>query len=364
MSNELQTANTSTLQSAEDYSKTKAIVDTVKKAVFPGAADAELMLFFHKCQTVGVHPLAGMIHPLKFRQQDGTFKVSFIVSIDLLRSRSDKPEYDGVDEPEYEGKMVITYDGQDIEVPEQAKVKVYRKDRSRPFVGIARWTEFYPGDKKGHQWRQKPYLMLAKCAEAQARRQAFPQELDKLYTAEELEKTTSIMANIEPPKSTKPAVKPEDITGEFPEKPTEEQRTSGKLISEKQAGLLFGSCKKSNVDPKNVAYYCQKPNLYWLTWDNKDKKNFNAILKTVQEQPKFFDKYKPVEKPAEPATPSVMGAEEFRKEVESHFGFGYTEADFIEDLSIMGIEGGIDAVPAEKQPEVLAMLAKQEQAGA
>lgn len=163
--------------------------------------------------------------------------------------------------------------------------------------------------------------------------------------------------------STKPNVKPEDITAEFPDKPTEEQRSSGKLISEKQAGLLFGSCKKNNVDPKAVAYYCQKPSIYWLTWDNKDKKNFNAILKTVQEQPRFFDKYKPVEKPAEPATPSVMGAEEFRKEVESHFGFGYTEADFIEDLSIMGIEGGIDAVPAEKQPEVLAMLAKQEQAG-
>ena len=168
MSNELQTQNAK-LQTAEDYSKQQMVVDTVKKSVFPTATDAELMLFFHKCQTVGVHPLDGLIHPLKFNSPEGP-KVSFIVSIDLLRSRSDRPEYDGMDAPEYTGQMIINFNGEDIEVPEMATVKIYRKDRSRPFVGTARWKEFYPGDKKGHQWRNKPYLMLAKCAEAQARR--------------------------------------------------------------------------------------------------------------------------------------------------------------------------------------------------
>lgn len=147
-----------------DYSKQKAIVDTVRKAIFPGATDPELMLYFHKCNTANVHPLSQLIHPMKFNTPDGA-KVAFIVSIDLLRSRSqDTNEYDGIDEPEYEGTILQPTEKEgDIEVPEKCTVRVYRKNISRPFTGIARWKEFYPGEKKGHQWRQKPYLMLAKC---------------------------------------------------------------------------------------------------------------------------------------------------------------------------------------------------------
>ena len=376
MSNELQTQNAK-LQTAEDYSKQQMVVDTVKKSVFPTATDAELMLFFHKCQTVGVHPLDGLIHPLKFNSPEGP-KVSFIVSIDLLRSRSDRPEYDGMDAPEYTGQMIINFNGEDIEVPEMATVKIYRKDRSRPFVGTARWKEFYPGDKKGHQWRNKPYLMLAKCAEAQARRQAFPQELDKLYTAEELEKTTEMMANITTRTGSKPDVSADDISGDFSNqntavgKPTEEQIQALKLISSKQVGFFLGLCKKNNVDPAAVCAYCGIASLDYLTWDNKNPKNSKRIQETIEKKPEFFQKYKPVQKPApkreqvQPTeeTPAVMDQEQFEVEINSFIGIGYTESDLNEDLSMMGIEGGIKNVPVERQQEVLDMLKSREQAGA
>lgn len=73
---------------------------------------------------------------------------------------------------------------------------------------------------------------------------------------------------------------------------------------------------------------------------------------------------KPAQSKSVQSSPEVMGAEEFKAEVSSYFRIGYTESDFNEDLSMKGIEGGVDAVPVERQAEVLAMLAKQEQAGA
>jgi phage recombination protein Bet len=192
----------------------KAVINTVKQTIFPTATDSELMLYFHKCTTLGVHPLSGMIHPMKFNSSEGP-KVTFIVSIDLLRSRSTETgQYDGIDPPEYEGtyEQELPDNKGSITVPQTCTIKVYRKDVSRPFVGIARWAEFYPGDKKGHQWRQKPYLMLAKCAEAQARRLAFPAELNKLYTDEEMQATTEALAGVkEVSASTKPNVAPEQI---------------------------------------------------------------------------------------------------------------------------------------------------------
>lgn len=291
------------LQKVTDYSKEKAIVETVRKAVFPNATDEELMLFFHKCNTAHVHPLSQLIYPSKYSMPDGSKKVVFITSIDLLRSRSEETnEYDGIDEPEYIGTIIQKTEEGDIEVPEICKVRVYRKNIKRPFTGIARWKEFYPGEKRGHQWRQKSYLMLAKCAEGQARRLAFPQELDNLYTAEEMDATTAMLAGIST--STKPRVNPNDIK-EIPSNtttesdfqnynhPTEEQIKAGKLISEKQGWYLIKECKKYGVSDKAISNFDKVENVFWLTWDKNNKNNINAILKTVKEKPNFFVKYDP-----------------------------------------------------------------------
>jgi phage recombination protein Bet len=196
--------------------KQQALIDTVRKTVFPDGTDAELALFFHKCNVIGVNPLDQLIHPTKFRQPDGTSKVTFITSINLLRSKSNEGGlYDGMDEPEYGDEIEHTHTDDNgtntIQVPEWALVRIYRKDIGRPFIGKARWKEYYPGAKKGHQWRQRPYHMLAKCAEALARRLAFPDKLNQLYSEEEMMSATEQLAGIEAPKSTKPAVSPDQV---------------------------------------------------------------------------------------------------------------------------------------------------------
>lgn len=208
--------------------KQRALMQTVRETVFPGATDPELALFFNRCAVVGCNPLDQLIFPMKFQDKNSEsgFKVVFITSINLLRSKSEESGvYNGMDEPEFsDEKIELAFTekvwkdnfSEDVErtiqVPEWCKVKVYRKDVDRPFIGKCYWTEYYPGQVKGAQWRMRPHVMLAKVAEALARRLAFPDKLNKLYTDEELMINTSEMAGVDAPRqSTKPSVNPDDI---------------------------------------------------------------------------------------------------------------------------------------------------------
>jgi phage recombination protein Bet len=156
----------------------------VKSTIFPNSTDDELNLFVYYCQRKGVHPLDKLIHPVK-RGSGADAKVTFQSGIDFMRSEAEGTgEYDGQDEPEFlwDEEKDPNHEG----FPLEAKVRIYRKGMGRPIVGAVRWKEFYPGEKMGFQWRQMPCVMLAKCAEAQALRKAFPKQLDDLYTPEEM----------------------------------------------------------------------------------------------------------------------------------------------------------------------------------
>jgi hypothetical protein len=80
------------------------------------------------------------------------------------------------------------FDGMEVEVDDDAKptkatCKVYRKDRKFPAVGVALMREYGKKEKKE---KQMPRVMLTKVAKSIAIREAFPQELNGLYTVEEM----------------------------------------------------------------------------------------------------------------------------------------------------------------------------------
>lgn len=81
--------------------------------------------------------------------------------------------------------------------PEWAQITVYKMVQGVrcAFVGPkVRFTETFSGVKglrvPNDRWRQAPYQMLEKCAEAAALRRAFPEELGDQWTAEEMEGKT------------------------------------------------------------------------------------------------------------------------------------------------------------------------------
>lgn len=101
--------------------------------------------------------------------------------IDGIRAVAERTgKYDGQDEPEYEER-----DGTVL----KATVRVYRKDWTRPAVGVAYMSEYVQKTKEGaptHFWKNMPHIMLAKCAEALALRKAFPEDMSGLYIPEEM----------------------------------------------------------------------------------------------------------------------------------------------------------------------------------
>lgn len=300
------------------------LLKIAQETIFSGSTESELKLFLHKCDSCGVNPLSQMIYPFK---KDG--RVSFIASIDFLRSRAESSGlYDGQDEVVYEYR-------DNNSIPFSATAKVYRKDISRPFTCKVLFNEFKL-DK--YIWRTKPHIMIAKCAEAQALRKSFPEKLEKLYIPEEMgveikktdkpnvefeviedeahdkvipiETTKQLKVKVKDSEELKPLkdiqkkleLTPgkrhpiDDKTEWYVSKngtkrigPTDIVRASNKLITIKQSGLLFGEIKKQKVNEQLVCRYAKVKSMFYISRDKFKYRNFEIIFKKVQEDPMFFN---------------------------------------------------------------------------
>jgi len=155
----------------------------IRDMYMSSATPLEATVLLETARARRLDPLKRQIHFVK--RWDGEKKRevwSSQVAIDGFRSIAEATGlYDGQDEPEFE------LDAEGLVVC--AKVRAYRKDIGRPFVGVAFWDEFCQRTKEGDptkMWRTMPRTMLAKCAESQALRKAFPEELGGLYSTEEM----------------------------------------------------------------------------------------------------------------------------------------------------------------------------------
>jgi phage recombination protein Bet len=322
----------------EALSARNEMVEVIRRAVFPGSTGPEMALYVQKCKESGINPLSKRIIPVKFANKDGTSNISFIVTIDQLRTMSEQTgEYDGMDEPEYSEYFEMEYEEYDeatkryapvtMEVPGICRVRIYRKGITRPFVGVARWKEYYPGQKKGRQWRQMPSVMLAKVAEAAARRIAFPQRLANLYDSAEMDQAVEQIA---PAATTgKPAISmPKSLQVPAPaapvvdsgEVPDAETRSKNFWINENQEKRLYAIIKQSGVPVDYVKSYLQatkgSPHFYYVSWKKSGnaKSDYDRLCETLEKQPKYFDRYAPVTT-AEPVAEEIPLPEEPAEEV-------------------------------------------------
>jgi len=173
-----------------DYSDTKTL-SIIKNTVAKTATVEEFHMFVEFCKGTGLNPFKKEIWFIK----DKTGKVQMMTGVNGFYSiANDNPQFDGIEIIETgEQEIELLLSGnkvKKIKVPKSVEAKVYRKDRKIPFTAIAKWDEYSKPliTPYGNLsvWGQMPSVMLSKCAESMALRKAFPQELNGLYTAEEM----------------------------------------------------------------------------------------------------------------------------------------------------------------------------------
>lgn len=161
---------------------------------------AEMDVFLHECQRTALDPFTRQIYLIgRYDKKAGREVFRSQTGIDGYRVVAHRAARRDRVELSYADTVWCGPDGQWHEAwiwnnpPLAAKVTVFRDDK--PFSAIATLNEYaatYPDGNPMPMWRKMPATMLAKCAEAQSLRKAFPQDLAGIYTAEEMEQADNL----------------------------------------------------------------------------------------------------------------------------------------------------------------------------
>lgn len=177
---------------------------TLNSSLFPGARPESLVLYMNYCRARKLDPMKKPAHivPMSVKDaQTGKYEWRDVVMPGIYEYRTTAARTG-----RYAGQDDVVF-GEDIEldgniygrggqiVPLFAKVTVYRivEGIRCPFTGTAYFTETCATKKDGGlnaMWSKRPRGQLAKCAEADALRKAFPDELGGEMTIEEMEGRT------------------------------------------------------------------------------------------------------------------------------------------------------------------------------
>ena len=177
------------------------LITTLENSLYPGASPQSIAMVLNYCRAAGLDPMQKPAHIVPmWDSKSGRMRDVVMPGIGLYRTQAARSgEYAGVTEPEFGPDVTEAVGGQQITFPAWCKVIVKRLLANGAIVEFAateRWKENYAvkgGKEKSvapnAMWTRRPYAQLAKCAEAQALRKAFP-EFGSQPTADEMEGKT------------------------------------------------------------------------------------------------------------------------------------------------------------------------------
>lgn len=184
----------------------------LKRTVAQDCNDDEFNLFVEVARNLRLDPFRRQVLPLVFSKNDAKKRrMSLVVGIDGMRRIATRTgNYRPASEPpHYEIDEAAKSDTNPHGIV-LCRVSVFQQDRNGdwfPVMGEAYWDEFaaieeewHWGDERGKkvytgkkmlsgQWGKMPRLMIAKCAEAQALRRGWPDDLSGVYSEEELDRS-------------------------------------------------------------------------------------------------------------------------------------------------------------------------------
>jgi phage recombination protein Bet len=179
--------------------------NVLRETLYPGAKEQSIKMVIEYCKARKLNPLLKPVHlvpmNVKSGRKDSSGKDIYewrdVVMPGIGQYRIDAArsgEYAGMTEPEFGeditekvGNITLTY-------PKWCKVTVKKVvgNQIAEFTAKEYWKENYATKGRSDStpnamWEKRSYGQLAKCAEAQALRKAFPDVVGQEYTKEEME---------------------------------------------------------------------------------------------------------------------------------------------------------------------------------
>lgn len=214
----------------------KLVTETILRPSKRSATAAELALLAEQAIRTGLDPMSRQIYGIyRWNKRTRDEEMTIQVGIDGLRIIAERTgKYVGQDGPFWRDDETDWTDVWFKSTPPTAAKVIVRKAAGGQVAetpAVAMRSEYMPTTKDGLPsglWRDKPALMLAKCAEALALRKAFPQDMSGLYTDDEMARADG--ATAEPARQAElPATPAAEI----------EEVDAVELVSGKQAANLL-----------------------------------------------------------------------------------------------------------------------------
>jgi|SRR6185312_8977855 len=174
------------------------LMKVLQSSLYPGANPDSIKMVLGYCRAAGLDPMQKPVHIVPMWDgKAGAMRDVVMPGVNLYRTQAMRGgECAGVSEPEFGPDVTESVGGQQITFPVWCRVTVKRRLPTSEIVEFTArefWKENYAvkgGKEKSvapnAMWTKRPYGQIAKCAEAQALRKAFP-EIASQPTAEEME---------------------------------------------------------------------------------------------------------------------------------------------------------------------------------
>lgn len=190
----------------------------LQTSLYPGAALDNIKMVLGYCKAAGLDPMQKPVHIVPMWDSKAKQMRDVIMpGVGLYRTQAARSQQlAGITEPEFGPDVTHELSGVTITVPDWCRVTVKRivDGAERSFTAREFWIENYATAGKdtsapNSMWKKRPRGQLAKCAQAQALRMAFPEMTGAQPTADEMEGQTMVGDVIDagsPPPPPPPAV--------------------------------------------------------------------------------------------------------------------------------------------------------------
>jgi phage recombination protein Bet len=172
------------------------LIDVLQSSLYPGANPSSIKMVMGYCRAAGLDPMQKPVHIVPMWDKNTKSMRDVIMpGVNLYRTQAMRSgECAGVSEPEFGPDVTAELAGVDVTFPQWCRVTVKRRLPTGEMVDFTArefWLENYATAGRDSaapnaMWKKRPYGQIAKCAEAQALRKAFP-EIAAQPTAEEME---------------------------------------------------------------------------------------------------------------------------------------------------------------------------------